>query len=73
MEKMSEIARGEFPYVRVIFLKKALGKHLEDFEVKYIERYYKRCDEVYPNGQQAAGETFSRMWREFKENSKNEN
>lgn len=73
VEKMSEIARNEFPYLRVIFLKRAQGKTLEDYEVKYIERYYKRCDEVYPNGQQAAGKTFSRMWREYKESCKDEN
>lgn len=72
-EIMKEVARKEFPYLRVIFLKKATGKPLENYEIKYMERYYKRCDELYPNGQKIVGETFSAMWKDFKQRKKDEN
>lgn len=67
---MSEIARKKFPYLRIIFLKQATGKKLEDYEVKYMERYHKKCEELYPNGQKMAGETFSKLWQEYKADKK---
>lgn len=70
---MREIARKEFPYLRIIFIKHAADKPLEDYEVKYLERYYKRCEEVYPGGQKMAGELFSKMWQNFKENKNTTN
>ncbi len=63
---MKQIAKEEFPYLRIIFLKRAEGMQLEDYETEYLKRYHKRCEILCPNHQKIIGETFSTMWQEFK-------
>ncbi len=69
---MQKVAKEEFPYLRIILLKQAAGEPLEDYEINYLERYHKRCEELYPGGQKIVGKLFSEMWQEFKDKKEQE-
>ena len=71
--QMQEIAREEFPYLRTILMKQAIGKPLSDYEARYLDRYYKRCSELCPDGQKIVGATISRAWAEFKKKKNGDN
>ncbi len=71
--QMQKTAREEFPYLRTILMKQAIGKPLSDYEARYLDRYYKRCSELCPDGQKIVGATISRAWAEFKKKKNGDN